>query len=330
MIRQPHRIETDPLGGARVLGDGLELQRVLAGVPNSRTAGGRGRASSGPRLASRSLLAVLECVANVSEGRDRSVLATLTNACAGRAARRARGRGSQPQRVHARGPRPRRRGRRRDRTRGRASPSRVSLVGHAGVHPRLGALDVVPFVALEGGDAAGPRPPSTARAFGIWWAETFAVPVFFYDDADDAAPRPSLRAPRCVPRAQSRLRAAGAAPSAGCDGGRRTAAARRDQLRARDGDVGIARAIATRVRGRDGGLPGVRALGFRAGGGRARAQVSMNLVDLERTGIEAACTAVREAAERGRHRGQPRRARRPRPRGASSNAAAARSSPGAA
>jgi glutamate formiminotransferase len=60
-------------------------------------------------------------------------------------------------------------------------------------------------------------------------------------------------------------------------------------------DVVLARRIAAAVRERDGGLPGVRALGLhldRAG----RAQVSMNLVALERTGVEQACTAVRDRA----------------------------------
>ena len=51
------------------------------------------------------------------------------------------------------------------------------------------------------------------------------------------------------------------------------------------------------MRGRDGGLPGVRALGFRLER-PARVQVSMNVTDLARTGIEAACTAVRDEAER--------------------------------
>jgi glutamate formiminotransferase len=62
-------------------------------------------------------------------------------------------------------------------------------------------------------------------------------------------------------------------------------------------DVAVARRIARAVRERDGGLAGVRALGFmmRATG---QAQVSMNLVDLERTGVEVACDTVRALAER--------------------------------
>jgi glutamate formiminotransferase len=49
------------------------------------------------------------------------------------------------------------------------------------------------------------------------------------------------------------------------------------------------------VRERDGGLPGVRALGFRLVS-RGRTQVSMNLVDLAATGVEAACSEARRQA----------------------------------
>ena len=57
----------------------------------------------------------------------------------------------------------------------------------------------------------------------------------------------------------------------------------------------VARAVAREVRERDGGLPGVRALGLEGGG---RAQVSMNLIDLQKTPIPTALEAVRSAAAR--------------------------------
>ena len=59
----------------------------------------------------------------------------------------------------------------------------------------------------------------------------------------------------------------------------------------------VARAVARRVRERDGGLPGVKALGLPVGG---KAQVSMNLTNLEKTSVPTALEAVRAAAaERG-------------------------------
>jgi glutamate formiminotransferase len=61
-------------------------------------------------------------------------------------------------------------------------------------------------------------------------------------------------------------------------------------------DLDLARAVATEVRERDGGLPGVRALGLRLGS-HGVAQVSMNVTELEATGVEAACDAVRHRVD---------------------------------
>jgi glutamate formiminotransferase len=60
-------------------------------------------------------------------------------------------------------------------------------------------------------------------------------------------------------------------------------------------DLTIARRIARETRERDGGLLGVRALGLPLPS-RGTVQVSMNLVDLTATGIERACTEVRDRA----------------------------------
>jgi glutamate formiminotransferase len=161
------------------------------------------------------------------------------------------------------------------------------------VHPRLGALDVVPFVWL----APSQRDSAVARAgaFARWWADAFAVPVFLYGAADGAArDLPALR------RDAFGTRGPDAGPPAAHPRLGATAVGARAPLVAVNcelgtADLSVSRAIAGRVRERDGGLPGVRALGFaldRAG----CAQVSMNLTDLARTGIEAACGAVRDAA----------------------------------
>ena len=62
-------------------------------------------------------------------------------------------------------------------------------------------------------------------------------------------------------------------------------------------DLALARSIAHTIRERDGGLPGVRALGLMLTS-RGHAQVSMNLVALERTGLQQACETVRDLAGR--------------------------------
>jgi glutamate formiminotransferase len=240
---------------------------------------------------------VLECVPNVSEGRDDAVLRALARACgpslldlhvdadhhrsvftlAGPAADDA------IDAVCALA---------------REVAARLDLSRHAGVHPRLGALDVVPFVPLAG------RPLSfavdAAHAFASWVARELAVPVFLYGAAATGE--------RTLPQVR-----AGAfttiAPDAGppvphltlgavAVGARPPMIAVNCELDT--DDLSVARAIARQVRERDGGLPGVRALAF-ALTNPSRAQVSMNLVDLERTGLQAACDMVRDRAHAAGH-----------------------------
>src|SRR5437867_4480669 len=58
----------------------------------------------------------------------------------------------------------------------------IDLRQHAGVHPRFGAVYVVPFVAL--GTTPTTKASTAAHSFAIWWAEEHDVPVFFYGDLD--------------------------------------------------------------------------------------------------------------------------------------------------
>jgi glutamate formiminotransferase len=228
---------------------------------------------------------MLECVPNVSEGRNRSVLDALSASC-GRALldrhvdpdhhRSVFTLAGDETAVAAR-------------SLAHGVAERVDLAAHAGVHPRLGALDVVPFVALAGStreDAVG-----AAREFATWIARTLAVPAFLYDAAD-----PSERTLPDARRDAFRTRAPDVGPrhphptlGAVAVGARAPMIAVNCEL-ARD-DLALARGIAARVRARDGGLPGVRALGLHLDS-RSRAQVSMNLVALERTGLQHACRAV--------------------------------------
>lgn len=172
-----------------------------------------------------------------------------------------------------------------------AVADRLDLRTHSGSHPRLGALDVVPFVAL--GDAPDAAVP-VATAFGAWIADVLAAPVFFYDRAAaDGRSLPEIRRTAFTDRSPD-LGPARPHPRLGAVavGARAVLVAVNCWLA--DDDLGLARRVASTVRERDGGLPGVRALGL-ALPGRRLAQVSMNLVDLDRTGLEAACTAVRDA-----------------------------------
>lgn len=239
---------------------------------------------------------VLECVINVSEGRDMDVLRVLAEAC-----------GPSLVDVHADadhhrsvftlagpGPRDACEGARRLAA---AVAGHLSIVGHEGEHPRFGALDVVPFVALGGTNTERAQAAAEARAFGAWWADEYGVPVFLYDEADPEG--------RDLPHARThgfKARTPDFGPAtphatlgASAVGARKVLIAINCVLVSRD--VSIARRIAVQMRERSGGLPGVRALGFYLPDAR-RAQVSMNLTDVERTGVQDAVLHVRALAKR--------------------------------
>lgn len=232
---------------------------------------------------------MLECVPNVSEGRDIGILDVLARACAAALLDRHVDSdhhrsvftlvGDETERAV--------------RALSRAVAEHIDLRAHAGAHPRLGALDVVPFVALDG------EPPITAvdaaREFAVWVADALAVPVFLYDGADPAARSlPETRRDAFVRRGPD-FGPAAAHPRLGA-----VAVGARPPLIAVNcelaiDDPALARSIAASVRERDGGMPGVRALGLHLDG-VGRAQISMNLVALERTGLQAACTTVARLA----------------------------------
>ncbi len=173
---------------------------------------------------------VIECVPNVSEGRSRELLTSLATAC-----------GDALLDVHAdpdhhrsvftlAGP-----GSfdaaRAVRDLAVAVSRALDVRVHAGVHPRLGALDVVPFVALPGSTPA--QAVDAARGFATWLAAELAVPVFLYDAADPSArDLPTVRRGR-VSHVGSGSRAPGTSPHLGCDGRRCAPTARRRELRAR-------------------------------------------------------------------------------------------------
>jgi glutamate formiminotransferase len=218
---------------------------------------------------------VLECVVNVSEGADRRVVDAIAAAA-----------GPCLLDVHA------------DAHHNRAvltlagagveasaravaveAVRRIDLRLHLGAHPRLGAVDVVPFVPLRGAtldDAVAAR-----DRFATWAGAELGVPCFFYGPERSL---PDVRrhaftglAPDTGPPV--------AHPTAGamCVGARPALVAYNVWL-APEVDVATARRVARAVRG-----PRLRALGLDVGG---RAQVSMNLVDPLALGPAEAYDAV--------------------------------------
>jgi len=162
----------------------------------------------------------------------------------------------------------------------RAAVERLDLRVHRGVHPRLGVVDVVPFVPLAGSTMADAV--QARDAFATWAASELVVPCFLYGEASgglasggppgdldvDGRSLPEIRR-----RAWRDLRPDVGPPAphltagAMCVGARLLLVAYNVWI---DADVEVARVVATAVRG-----PHLRALGLPVG---ERVQVSMNLI----------------------------------------------------
>ncbi|MDT7602950.1 MAG: glutamate formiminotransferase / formiminotetrahydrofolate cyclodeaminase, partial [Acidobacteriota bacterium] len=183
----------------------------------------------------------------------------------------------------------------------------IDLRQHVGQHPRLGALDVLPFVPVRGvtlEDCIGLAHEAGER---IW--DELKVPVYFYESAARKAERVNLEDVRrkgfeqlreeigTVTEREPDVGEARVHESAGASivGARSFLIAYNVNLNTTDQK--IARRVAAAVRGRDGGLRYLKALGF-ALPERGLTQVSMNLVRFERTQLHHAFEAVRREAER--------------------------------
>lgn len=161
-----------------------------------------------------------------------------------------------------------------------AAAAHIDLSRHAGVHPRAGAADVVPFVPVRNvtlEDCA-----ALAHALGERVVQELGIPVYFYEAA---AKRPACERLENVRRRVRELPpdlGGDPHPSAGvCIIGARPFLIAWNIL-LRSNDLGAAKEIAAAIRESNGGLPGVKALGL-ALPQRDRVQISMNVVDYQRT-----------------------------------------------
>jgi glutamate formiminotransferase len=184
----------------------------------------------------------------------------------------------------------------------------IDMQEHTGAHPRIGAVDVIPFVPL--GTTRLEECVDLARRFGEQLAVRFELPVYLYGDAalrsdrrrladvrrgqyealrDEIATDPD-RAPDFGPH---QLHARGGAVAVGA---RKPLIAFNVNLAS--ADLALARRIAHTIRESSGGLPAVQAMGILIDrpGEAAMAQVSMNLVDWERTGIARVVREIRRLA----------------------------------
>jgi glutamate formiminotransferase/glutamate formiminotransferase/formiminotetrahydrofolate cyclodeaminase len=183
----------------------------------------------------------------------------------------------------------------------------IDLTQHRGVHPRVGALDVLPFVPLAGATMDDCVALAREAAERIW--TELAIPVYFYQAA---ALRPDRVRLEDVRRGQFEglreqsiideskapdLGGPGLHPSAGAVivGARKILIAYNINLRS--SNLALAKEIARAIRASSGGFPAVKALGLPLES-RGLVQVSMNLTDFEQTPLHAVFNEVARLAAR--------------------------------
>ena len=181
----------------------------------------------------------------------------------------------------------------------------IDLTAQRGVHPRIGAADVIPFVPVR--DISLEQCVLLARQAGAEIWSRFRVPVYFYEAAAARPDRALLEEVRrgqfeglrdAVRREVARRPDIGGPdlhPTAGASavGARRFLIAW--NLYLDTADVATARSIAREIRASSGGLTGVKAIGVLAGG---EAQISMNITDFRQTPLSQVYATVEEKARR--------------------------------
>jgi glutamate formiminotransferase len=182
----------------------------------------------------------------------------------------------------------------------------VDLRQHRGEHPRMGAVDVVPFVPIDGVTMADCV--SLARQVGKAVAERFRLPVYLYEEA---ATDPSRRNLEDIRRGEfeglaSKMTTPGWAPDFGPPAPHPTAGASvigarmpliAYNINLASDRIDVAKKIAAAVRHSGGGLRFVKAMGVMLEG-RGIAQVSMNLTNFEKTPIPRVFEFVKREAAR--------------------------------
>jgi glutamate formiminotransferase / 5-formyltetrahydrofolate cyclo-ligase len=183
---------------------------------------------------------------------------------------------------------------------------KIDLNIHRGAHPRIGAVDVIPFIPLR--NITMEECVQLAHSFGRRFQEATGVPVYYYEEA---AIRPQRRALEVIRKGQyESLRQEVAQPerhpdvgeprlhpSAGATiiGARKFLIAFNVNLAT--SNIEVARQIAKAIRSSSGGLGSVKGIGL-ALEGRGMVQVSMNVVDYEKNALYRIVEFIRMEARR--------------------------------
>jgi len=190
----------------------------------------------------------------------------------------------------------------------REATSRIDLTKHVGEHPRLGATDVVPFIPLDG--CTMDDCVALARALGDRVARELEIPVYLYERAARTPARENLADVRrgefegirdSIATDPARAPDFGAPrvhPTAGAIAiGARPFLVAYNIYLGPASNLPVAKEVAKAVRGSSGGLRYVKGMGIEVDG---QAQVSMNLVDTQKTPLHRVFEMVRsEAAAHG-------------------------------
>ena len=182
----------------------------------------------------------------------------------------------------------------------------IDLRTHKGEHPRLGAVDVVPFVPIEGVTMADCV--ALARKAGAAIADRFHVPVYLYEDASDNPARKNLEDIRrgefegLAAKMASRDWAPDFGPAAPhATAGASVVGARMPliayNINLATDRLDVAKKIAAAIRQSSGGFRYVKAAGFKLED-RGIVQVSMNLTNFEKTPIFRVFETVKREAAR--------------------------------
>ncbi len=253
-------------------------------------------------------MAVIECVPNVSEGRRTEIVAAMADAIRGVSGARLLDHSS-------------------DASHNRSvftlagdaaavesavlalverAVADIDLRTHRGEHPRIGAVDVIPFVPIEGVTMADCV--ELAKKVGAEIARRFNVPVYLYEDAASSPARKNLEDIRRgeFEGLSAKMRATEWVPDFGPGAPHATAGATvvgaRMALIAYNINLAtdrldVAKKIAAAIRHSNGGFRYVKAAGFKVEG-RGIVQVSMNLTNYEKTPIFRVFETVKREAAR--------------------------------
>ena len=181
--------------------------------------------------------------------------------------------------------------------------ARIDLTQQQGVHPRVGAADVIPFVPISGITLEECVALAHAAGHEIW--RRARVPVYFYEAAALSPSRVNLAQVRRGGFEALREQTASRPPDVGGPALHPTAGAtivgaRRFlvayNINLASADLALAQRLARTIRASSGGFPAVKALGL-ALESRGIVQVSINLTDYEQTGIDQVYAAVSSEAE---------------------------------